>query len=159
MLIFYVSFIIIKQDTRYFVKSVNPYLNFNGQTEEAFNFYKSLFGGEFLQVMRFNNIPGNENISENAKEKIMHIALKICYNVILMGTDAIESMGQNLKVGNNMHISIEAESKEEADKLFYALSDGGVIDNPTQDLFWGDYFGNLSDKFGIGCMISFSNQT
>lgn len=140
----------------YFVKSVNPYLNFNGNTEEAFNFYKSVFGGDFIQVMRFKDIPGNEKTPEIAKEKIMHIALKICDNVILMGTDAIESMGQNLKVGNNIHISLQTDSKDEADKLFNALSNGGKIENPIKDQFWGDYFGNFTDKFGIGWMISFS---
>ena len=141
------------------MKAVNPYLNFNGNTEEAFNFYKSVFGGEFLALQRYKDIPDSKNIPAEAKEKLMHIALQIYDNVILMGTDAIESMGQNCKIGNNMHISLEAESKEEADKLFYALSEGGVVENPIQDMFWGDYFGNFSDKFGVGWMVSFSDQS
>lgn len=141
------------------MKAVNPYLNFNGNTEEAFNFYKSVFGGEFLALQRYKDIPDSKNIPAEAKEKLMHIALQIYDNVILMGTDAIESMGQNCKIGNNMHISLEAESKEEADKLFYALSEGGAVKNPIQDMFWGDYFGNFSDKFGVGWMVSFSNQS
>ena len=141
------------------MKAVNPYLNFNGNTEEAFNFYKSVFGGEFLALQRYKDIPDSKNIPAEAKEKLMHIALQIFDNVILMGTDAIESMGQNCIIGNNMHISLEAESKEEADKLFYALSEGGAVKNPIQDMFWGDYFGNFSDKFGVGWMVSFSNQS
>ena len=141
------------------MKAVNPYLNFNGNTEEAFNFYKSVFGGEFLALQRYKDIPDSKNIPAEAKEKLMHIALQIYDNVILMGTDTVEAMGQNCKIGNNMHISLEAESKEEADKLFYALSEGGVVENPIQDMFWGDYFGNFSDKFGVGWMVSFSNQS
>ena len=86
------------------------------------------------------------------------MALKICDNVILMGTDAIESMEQNLKVGNNMHISLETENKEEADKIFYALSDGGIVENPIHDIFCGDYFGNFTNKFGVGWMVNFSNK-
>lgn len=138
------------------MKSVNPYLNFNGNTEEAFNFYKSVFGGEFLALQRFKDIPNSENIPEDAKEKLMHIALKICDNVILMGTDALDSMGQNFKLGNNIHISLQAESKDEADRLFYALAEGGVIENQIKDMFWGDYFGNFTDKFGVGWMVNFS---
>ena len=138
------------------MKAVNPYLNFNGNTEEAFNFYKSVFGGDFLALMRFKDIPGDSQIPEEVKNGIMHIALKIAPNVILMGTDAVESMGQFLKVGNNMHISLEAESREEADKLFNSLSHGGKIEMPMADQFWGDYYGNFADKFGINWMISFT---
>ncbi len=86
----------------------------------------------------------------------MHVSLEICDNVILMGTDAMDSIGQNFRLGNNMHISLQAERKEEADKLFYALSEGGEIENQTQDMFWGEYFGNFTDKFGVGWMINFS---
>jgi PhnB protein len=139
------------------MKSVYPYLNFYGNTEEAFKFYRSVFGGEFLALQRFRDIPESENIPENAKDRIMHIALKICDNVILMGTDAMESMGHNLIIGNNMHISLQTESKEEADRLFYSLSEGGKIENKIQDMFWGDYFGNFRDKFGICWMINFTN--
>ncbi|MCW8849514.1 MAG: VOC family protein [Melioribacteraceae bacterium] len=141
------------------MKSVNPYLNFNGNTEEAFNFYKSVFGGEFLSLMRFKDIPGESPIPEEAKNGIMHISLQIAPNVTLMGTDAIESMGQVLQVGNNTHILLEAESREEADKLFSGLSQGGKIEMPMADQFWGDYYGNFADKFGINWMISFTSQT
>src|SRR5215218_10529057 len=99
---------------------INPYLNFNGNTEEAFNFYKSVFGGEFATVMRFGETPGCDEmpISESDKEKIMHIALAIGNGDVLMATDALESMGQKLTEGNNFSISISTESREEADRLF-----------------------------------------
>lgn len=128
--------------------AVNPYLNFSGTTEEAFNFYKSVFGGEFLNVSRFKDVPGQE-IPEEAKNQIMHIALKIGPNNILMGTDAPECMGFNVSVGNNVHILLQAESKEEADRLFNGLSKNGKVIMPMSDQFWGDYYGNFSDKFGI----------
>ena len=135
--------------------TVNPYLNFNGNTEEAFNFYKSVFGGEFLNVSKFKDVPGQE-IPEEAKDQIMHIALHIAPNVILMGTDAPECMGFKLAEGNNVHLSIQAESKEEADRLFNGLSKDGNVIMPMADQFWGDYYGNFTDKFGINWMIAFS---
>ena len=95
----------------------NPYLNFNGNTEEAFNFYKSVFDGEFISIIRFKDIPGNDQIPAEAQDKIMHIALPIGNGNILMATDAIESMGQKLTLGNNFYICITAESKEEANKI------------------------------------------
>ncbi len=110
------------------MKSANPYLNFNGNTEEAFNFYKSIFGGDFLALQRFKDIPNSENTPDDAKEKLMHIALKLWSNVILMGTDALESMGQYFKLGNNIHISLQTDSKDEADRLFYKLAESGVIE-------------------------------
>lgn len=140
------------------MKAVNPYLNFNGNTEEVFNFYKSVFGGEFISLMRFKDIPGNSQIPEEAKNQIMHISLPIAPNVILMGTDAPESMGFKLVEGNNVHIALQAESREEADKLFNGLSSGGKVQMPMADQFWGDYYGSFSDKFGIYWMISYTNQ-
>jgi PhnB protein len=140
------------------MKNVNPYLNFNGNTEEAFNFYKSVFGGEFLSIMRFKDIPGNDQIPEAAKDKIMHIALKISPSTILMGTDAIESMGHHLTAGNNVHILLQTDSKKEADQIFNSLSMGGKIAMPMSDQFWGDYYGSFSDKFGVYWMISFTKE-
>jgi len=138
--------------------TINPYLNFNGNTEEAFNFYKSVFGGEFAMVMRFKDEPnaGKAAIEEETKNKIMHIALPIGKGNLLMATDALESMGQKLHIGNNFYISISAESKEEADKLFKGLSEGGKIEMPMADQFWGDYFGALVDKSGVRCMVCYS---
>jgi PhnB protein len=138
--------------------AINPYLNFNGNTEEAFNFYKSVFGGEFAMVMRFGEMPGCDEmqISDDDKGKIMHIALPIGSNGdVLMATDAIESMGQKLTEGNNFSISISADSKEEAERFFAGLAEDGKIEMPLADTFWGAYFGALKDRFGIGWMINY----
>lgn len=138
--------------------TVNPYLNFNGNTEEAFNFYKSVFGGEFLAIMRFSDNPGCGEIPEAEKGKIMHIALPIGKGTVLMATDALESMGQKLTFGNNFYISLAPESKEEAERLFNGLSAGGKIEMPLQDMFWGDYFGTFADKFGVQWMINYGSS-
>ena len=135
---------------------MNPYLNFNGNTEEAFNFYKSVFGGEFRSLVRFKDTPEADKMAEGDRDKIMHIALPIGNGNILMATDALESMGQKLTTGNNFYISIHTESREEADKIYKALSDGGKIEMPIGDTFWGDYFGMFADKFGIQWMVNFS---
>lgn len=139
------------------MKQVNPYLNFNGNTEEAFNFYKSVFGGEFRMLMRFKDTPEAGNIPADVRDLIMHVALPLGKDNVLMGTDAPESMGFGLKEGNNVHISIHTESREEADKLFNGLSAGGNVQMPMTDMFWGDYYGAFTDKFGIQWMISFTN--
>ena len=134
---------------------INPYLNFLGNTEEVFNFYKSVFGGEFSALQRFTGTPGSENLPAADKDKIMHVALPISNGSTLMGTDALESMGHSLTLGNNISLSIIAESKEEADKIFNGLSAGGVIEMPIQDMFWGAYFGMFADKFGIRWMVNY----
>ncbi len=139
------------------MKSVNPYLNFPGNAEEAFNFYKNIFGGEFIGgINRYKDTPGTEKLSESDREKVMHVSLPLGKNNILMATDAMESMGFKLTYGNNFYLSIEAESKEEAGKLFKDLSEGGKVEMPIKDEFWGAYFGMLQDKFGIKWMISFT---
>lgn len=139
------------------MKSVNPYLNFPGNAEEAFNFYKNIFGGEFIGgINRYKDTPGTEKLSESDREKVMHVSLPLGKNNILMATDAMESMGFKLTYGNNFYLSIETESKEEAGKLFKDLSEGGKVEMPIKDEFWGAYFGMLQDKFGIKWMISFT---
>lgn len=138
------------------MKAFNPYLNFNGNTEEAFNFYKSVFGGEFAMVMRFRDVEGNDNIPEEIKDKIMHIALPVGNGTMLMATDSIESLGQKLVPGNNHYFMLSAESKEEAEMLFLKLSVNGTIEMELQDTFWGDYYGSFTDQFGIQWMINFS---
>lgn len=144
------------------MKQMDTMIRFNGNTEEAFNFYKSVFGGDFDAVMRWKDMPaevgGNElgEITEADKNKIMHISLPIGKSNVLMGNDILESFGHRYTPGDNFSISISAESKEEADKLFDALSDGGHKIMPMADAFWGSYFGMLTDKFGIEWMISFS---
>ena len=134
---------------------INPHINFNGNAEEAFTFYKSVFGGEFAKIMRFKDISSPEfPVKENDANKIMHIALPIGKN-ILMANDVPESMGQINENENRSKISISAESKEEADKLFNGLSVGGQIEAPIGDSPWGSYFGMFRDKYGIEWMVDF----
>lgn len=142
---------------------VCTYLNFDGKTEEAFLFYKKVFKSEFIGkgIQRFGEIPENsENppIPESIKKMILHIELPITGNHILMGTDAPKEMGFNLAKGNNMHICIEPESRTEADRLFNELSVGGNVTMPMADMFFGAYFGEFSDKYGINWMINFQNK-
>lgn len=137
--------------------TINPYLNFNGNTEEAFNFYKSVFGGEFAMVMRFKDTPEAGKMPADAADKIMHIALPIGNGNVLMATDALESLGQKLTTGNNFYISISTETKEEADRLYNKLSIGGKIEMPIGDAFWGAYFGMFTDKFGVQWMVSYDS--
>lgn len=138
--------------------TINPYLNFMGKTEDAFNFYKSVFGGRFSIFQRFRDVPGGEKMSESDQEKIMHISLPIGKNNVLMGTDALESMGQSLTTGNNFYISVSPESEEETDEIFNRLSAGGEITMPLSKAFWGAYFGMLIDKFGIQWMVNFDSN-
>jgi PhnB protein len=137
------------------MKAFNPYLNFNGNAEEAFNFYKSVFGGEFAMIMRFRDAPGIENIHEELSDKIMHIALPVGNGIMLMATDSLESLGQTLILGNNHYFMLSSDSKEEADTLFQKLSENGKIEMPLQDTFWGDYYGSFTDQFGIQWMINY----
>ena len=138
--------------------TINPYLNFLGNTEEAFNFYKSVFGGEFTMLQRFKDNPESDKVPENEKDMIMHIALPIGKANVLMATDALESMGHKLTMGDNISLSVSADSKEEADQLFNGLSAEGIIQMPLQDMFWGSYFGMCKDKFGIQWMMSFDKK-
>ena len=134
---------------------INPHINFNGNAEEAFTFYKSVFGGEFAMIMRFKDMACSENpISEKEANKIMHIALPIGKN-ILMGNDVPEIMGRVNENENRSKIAIGAASREEADKLFNGLSAGGTIEVPISDSPWGSYFGMFRDKYGIEWMIDF----
>ena len=133
--------------------SLNPYLNFNGNTEEAFNFYKSVFGGEFAVVSRFKDIPAEFKGPAHEDNKIMHISLPVTGGNLIMGSDVPESM-HKVTMGNNVQISISPSSKEEADKLFNGLSAGGNVMMPMADAFWGAYFGMFTDRFGINWMIN-----
>jgi len=137
---------------------VSTYLNFARSTEEAFNFYRSVFGTEFLgPIMRFANVPaqpGQPPLSEADKNLVMHIELPILAGHVLMGTDAPESMGFTLTQGNTVTINLEPDTRAETDKLFAALGKGGKADMPLQEMFWGDYFGILVDKFGIRWMFN-----
>lgn len=139
--------------------TVNIYLTFEGNCEEVFGFYKSVFGGEYSYVGRFKDAPPIEDyppMPVDLGEKIMHIGLPISKETLLMGCDNIEkASGQKTITGNNFSISVTAESKADADRIFRALSSGGIITIPIADMFWGDYFGSLTDKFGINWMVSF----
>lgn len=142
--------------------TVNTYLNFANQTEDAFNFYKSVFGTDFLGgIMRFKDIPPSENmppLPEADLNLVMHVALPITGGHMLMGTDAPESMGFKVNAGNNVYISLSLDSREETQRLFNALSAGGVIQQELADMFRGDYYGSCTDKFGIQWMFSFTTK-
>ena len=138
---------------------LNPYLNFNGDTEEAFNFYKSVFGGEFTVLQRFSQTPNAATIAKEHQDKIMHVSLPIGKGNVLMGTDAIEGMGHTLEVGNNIQLSLQTESREELDTLFAGLSKGGIVEVAPQEMFWGAYFAMWKDRFGIKWMANFEHST
>jgi PhnB protein len=137
--------------------TINPYLNFMGNTEEAFTFYKSVFGGEFITLQRFKDTPEKDRVPANEQEKVMHVALPIGGN-ILMGTDALESMGHTITPGSNISLSVVAVSEEEANRLFNALSKGGSVSVPLEKMFWGAFFGMLTDKFGIQWMVNYDDR-
>ena len=139
--------------------TINPYIHFNGNAEEAFTFYKSVFGGDFAMIARFKDLSNSGHpIAENEANKIMHIALPIGKTSILMGSDTPEFMGKHNENETRSKISINAESKEEADKLFNGLSAGGKIEMPIADSPWGSYFGMFRDKYGIEWMVSFNSK-
>ena len=138
---------------------INPYIHFNGNAEEAFTFYRSAFGGEFAMIVRFKEFSSPENpVSEKEAEKIAHIALPIGKSSVLMGSDTPEFMGKQNENENRSKISITAESKEEADRLFNGLSKDGKIEMPIGDSPWGSYFGMFRDKYGIEWMVSFDSK-
>jgi PhnB protein len=138
---------------------INPHINFNGNAEEAFTFYKSVFGGEFAKIIRFKDLASPEfPIAENEENKIMHIALAIGKSSMLMANDVPDIMGKTNENENRSKIMITAESKEEADKLFNGLSEGGKIEMPIADSPWGSYFGMFRDKYGIEWMVEFAQN-
>ncbi|HMV26598.1 MAG TPA: VOC family protein [bacterium] len=135
--------------------SINPHINFNGNAEEAFNFYKSVFGGAFAKIIRFKDLASADfPVAEHEANKIMHIALPIGKS-ILMANDVPEILGRTNENENRSKIVVSAESKEEADKIFHGLSAGGQIEMPISDSPWGSYFGMFRDKYGIEWMVDF----
>lgn len=140
----------------------STYLNFNKNTEEAFTFYKSIFGGDFVDgIHRMSDVPtqeGQPQMSEEDKNLIMHIALPILGGHVLMGTDAPESMGFTVTFGNNIFLNLEPDTRAETDRLFTALSDGGVVGMQLQEMFWGAYFGSCTDKYGVQWMFNCSSK-
>lgn len=140
------------------MSKVSIYLNFNRETEEAFNFYKSVFGTEFLgPINRMGDVPPQEGLPplpEGDKNLVMHVALPLLGDTVLMGTDAPESMSFRLRPGNNVYINLEPDTRKETDELFSRLSEGAAVEMPLQEMFWGDYFGSLTDKFGTQWMFN-----
>ena len=136
--------------------TINPHINFNGNAEQAFEFYRSVFGGEFAKIIRFKDLSSADfKVPDNELNKIMHIALPVGKNM-LMANDVPEHLGVVSENENRSKISISAESREEADRLFAGLSAGGSIEMPMDDSPWGSYFGGFRDKFGIEWMIDFN---
>lgn len=145
------------------MSKVSTYLNFPRSTEAAFTFYKTVFGTELMEggFMRFGEIPstaGMPPIPEEDKNLVMHCTLPILGGYHLMGSDAPESMGFNVTQGNNVVINLETDTREETELLFKALSEGGVVEQELQDMFWGDYYGSCTDKFGIRWMFICSEK-
>ncbi len=143
---------------------VSTYLNFSRNTEKAFHFYRSVFGGEFggTGIHRFSDIPPSEDmppLAETDRNLIMHIELSILGGHILMGTDAPESMGFKLNAGNNIYINLEPDTRMETKRLFEALSEGGQVTMDLQDMFWGAYYGSCTDKFGVQWMFNYREKT
>jgi PhnB protein len=132
----------------------NIYLNFQGNTEQAFEFYRSVFGGEFSDLQRMSDVPGFE-VDEADKNKLMHVSLPLLGTTVLMGTDALESMGHIVSVGNNVSISLEPDSLAETERIFSALSEGASDITELQKMFWGAYYGAFADRFGIRWMFNF----
>jgi PhnB protein len=140
---------------------VGTYLNFARETEKAFSFYKSVFGGDFVEpgIRRFGDMPPQEGqppLPEADKKLVMHVALPITGGHMLMGSDAPESMGLEVNLGNNVYITLDPDTRAEADRIFEALSDGAKIEMQLAEMFWGDYFGSLRDKFGVEWMVNCS---
>jgi PhnB protein len=136
---------------------LNAYLNFGGNTGKAFNFYRSVFGGEFRNITRFKDMPmPGVALPKGDENKIMHIALPVGKDDVLMASDVLEGFGHKLVMGNNVTISIFPDSKQEADRMFRALSAGGKIDMPIADQPWGDYYGDFIDKFGVRWMVDYA---
>ncbi len=138
------------------MSTINTYLNFNGNAEEAFRFYQSVLGGE-LFIQRMKDTPDGDKLPEHEQNRVMHISLPMG-NGNLMASDILESAGHRLTVGNNYYISLHVDSKQEADKVFSALSDGGTVEMPLEEMFWGDYFGVLKDKFDIQWMVTAASK-
>jgi PhnB protein len=136
---------------------VSTYLNFMGKTEEAFNFYRSVFGGEFTGLQRMSEVPsmpGQPPLPHKEKNMLMHVELPTLGDHVLMGTDALESMGHSLVFGNNASINLEPDTREETDRLFARLSEGGNVTMAMTEMFWGGYFGSLTDRYGVLWMFN-----
>lgn len=137
---------------------IHAYLNFDGKTEEALRFYEKILGGKLTEIHRFGSMPqeGDFELTPEQKNLVMHVGLELPDGQMIMASDRIEGMSPKRLEGNNFSISVHPDSKQEADRIFNALSEGGTITMPIADQFWGDYFGGLTDRFGIGWMVNYS---
>lgn len=140
------------------VKTVTPTLRLDGEAREAFDFYKSIFGGSFSSVLRYRDLDGMEELPEHELDRIAHIALPLGNGNMLMGSDNLDSFGTSLTVGNNFYITLEPESAEDAERLFGALSAGGRIEMPLEKTEWAEKFGQCADKFGVQWMINYTGN-
>ena len=141
------------------MQSANPYLTFDGTTEEAFKFYKSVFGGDFEVLVRFKDMGGGPPGATPAEmERVAHVALPIGKDDMLMGSDTIPSLGHEHKPGNNFHITLAPDTGEEADRLFNGLSKGGSVQMPLQPTQWAEKYGSFTDRFGVQWMVSYAGN-
>lgn len=142
------------------MERLNPYLTFPGNCEEAFNFYRSVFGGEFLYLGRFADIPSDEGviIPEDKLNKIMHVSLPLSDGGILMGSDSDDEFSGGVTVGNNVSLSVTTQKKEDADRIFESLCDGGRMNMQIGDVFWGSYYGMCTDRYGVNWMVSYNSH-
>jgi PhnB protein len=138
--------------------STDIYLHFAGNSKEAFDFYKTVFRGEFIEAKRYGDMPGGEKMTGEDGKKMMHISLRLSPSTILMASDVLSAENADLKYGSNFHICLQAESEKEANQLFNQLSKDGKIEMPMNKTFWGAYFGQCKDRFGIMWMINFQNS-
>lgn len=139
---------------------IHPYLNFGNRTEEAFRFYEKALGGKLTEIHRFGSMPPQEGFELTPEQKnlVMHVGLELPDGQMIMASDSLAGMGPALIEGNNISISVHPNSRQDADRIFAALAQGGTITMPIADQFWGDYFGSLSDRFGINWMVNYSDQ-
>lgn len=141
------------------MKVANPYLNFADNTKEAFEFYRSIFGGEFTNVTRFRDMGGNEmGLAEEELDGIANIGLPIGNGNVLMATDTVEAFGKPLNTGNNFYVALEADTAEEAETVFGKLADGGVVEMPLQQVEWAEKYGSLTDRFGVQWMVMYTGD-
>jgi PhnB protein len=139
---------------------IHPYLNFDNKTEEAFRFYEEVLGGKLTEIHRFGSMPqqGGVELSPEQQRLVLHVGLELPDGQMIMASDTIAGMGPQRVEGNNISISVHPDSKQEADRVFDALAQGGTVTMPIADQFWGDYFGSLTDRFGINWMVNYSAQ-
>lgn len=139
---------------------IHAYLNFDGRAEEAFRFYQKVLGGELTEFHRFGSMPqdGSFQLTAEQKNRVMHVGLQLPHGQMLMASDVLEGMGPARVEGNNVSLSVHPESRAEADRVFAGLAEGGEVTMPMADQFWGDYFGSLTDRFGVNWMVNYSEQ-